>query len=52
MLTSHAANLERLVIAPSGKAVGTKALTEGQSTLDLLAAAALAVALIPILLYF
>jgi hypothetical protein len=52
MLTTHAANLGRLAIAPSGKAVRTKALTEGQSTLDLLAAAALAVALVPILLYF
>ena len=52
MLTTHVADLGRLAIVPSGKAVGTKALTEGQSTLDLLAAAALAVVLIPILLYF
>ena len=52
MLTSHAANLDRLAIAPSGKAVGRRAITEGQTTLDLLASASLAVVLVPVLLYF
>jgi hypothetical protein len=52
MLTSHAPSLDRLAIAPSGKAVGRRAIAEGQTTLDLLASASLAVVLVPVLLYF
>jgi len=52
MMTSHVANLGRLEIAGSGRSVGRRAVTERQSTLDLLAAAALAVVVVPVLLYF
>ena len=52
MLTTHTANLGRFAIAPNGKVAARRQLIEGQSTLDLLAGAALAVALVPVLLYF
>ncbi len=51
-MTTHTANIGRFVIAPNGKVAARRQLIEGQSTLDLLAGAALAVALVPVLLYF
>ena len=51
-MTTHTANIGRFAIAPNGKVAARRELIEGQSTLDLLAAAALAVALVPVLLYF
>ena len=52
MVTTHTANIGRFAIAPNGKVAARRELIEGQSTLDLLAAAVLAVALVPVLLYF
>src|ERR1700688_4960146 len=52
MLTTYAANLGRLAITPDGKVAARRELIEGQSTFDLLAGAALSVALVPVLLYF
>jgi hypothetical protein len=51
-MTTHTANIGRFAIAPNGKVAARRELIEGQSTLDLLAAAALALVLVPVLLYF